>query len=212
MKVSILGAECTGKSQLAQALAQRLEPLWGPVNVVPEYLREWCDTHGRTPRAHEQAAIATEQLRRMNASTARCTVADTSPIVTAVYSELMFQDLSLYPGAIAAERSTSMILLTGLDLPWLADGIQRDGVAMQQQFDTRLREVLTDHHLAYATIYGQGAQRVDAAMAALQSHLHPPSGQAQQASLWCWNCEHCSDAGCERRLFRGLVGGGSVGV
>lgn len=212
MKVSILGAECTGKSTLAHALAQQLEPLWGPVHLVPEYLREWCDTHGRTPRADEQAAIAAEQLRRINTSTARCSIADTSPLVTAVYSDLMFQDPSLYPSAVGAERNTDVILLTGLDLPWHADGLQRDGIAMQRRFDTRLREVLTDHQLAYATVYGQGAQRVDAAMAALQSHLSPRSGRGQPVALWCWNCDNCSDAACERHLFRGLLSATSVGV
>jgi HTH-type transcriptional regulator, transcriptional repressor of NAD biosynthesis genes len=218
MRVSILGAECTGKSTLARALAQQLEPLFGTVRVVPEYLREWCDLHGRTPLAHEQAAIAAEQLRRIrvsnNASPGAnsCTVTDTSPLVTAVYSDLLFQDASLYDDAIATERETDVILVTGLDLLWQADGLQRDGVAMQRQFDTRLRDVLAAHQLAYATVYGQGQQRVDAAMAAVDSHIRQRDQLREPSAMWCWNCDTCGDAVCERHLFRRLTGGASVGV
>jgi HTH-type transcriptional regulator, transcriptional repressor of NAD biosynthesis genes len=214
MRISILGAECTGKSTLSEALLQPLEPLFGVVHLVPEYLREWCDLHSRTPRAHEQAAIAAEQQRRvdMSASTSPCTVTDTSPLVTAVYSDLLFHDPSLYASAVAAERQTDVILLTGLDLPWQADGLQRDGVVTQRLFDTRLREVLAEHQLAYASVYGQGQQRVDAAMAAVNSHLRQRNHPRQVAALWCWNCDNCSDAACERHLFRRLTGAGSVGV
>lgn len=218
MRISILGAECTGKSTLTLALVPQLEPLFDTVHWVPEYLREWCDLHGRTPLPQEQAAIAAEQLRRIDASpgnstdTNFCTVTDTSPLVTAVYSDLLFQDPSLYASAVAAERQTDVILLTGLDLPWQADGLQRDGVAMQRRFDARLREVFTAHQLAYATVYGQGPQRVDAAMAAVNSHLRQRGHQRQPTALWCWNCDNCSDAACERHLFRRLTGARSVSV
>jgi HTH-type transcriptional regulator, transcriptional repressor of NAD biosynthesis genes len=216
MRVSILGAECTGKSTLSQALAQQLEPLFANVYVVPEYLREWCDRHGRTPQAHEQAAIAAEQLHRINAPTGKgsdfCVVADTSPLVTAVYSDLLFQDLSLYDPAVAAERQSDVILLTGLDLPWEADGLQRDGIAMQRRFDARLREVLAAHQLTYATVYGQGQQRANAAMAAVTSYLRVHAKDRESSAMWCWNCDNCSDAACERHLFRRLTGAGSVGV
>jgi HTH-type transcriptional regulator, transcriptional repressor of NAD biosynthesis genes len=214
VKVSILGAECTGKSTLSQALLQPLESLFGAVHLVPEYLREWCDIHGRTPRAHEQAAIAAEQQRRLDASASNypCTVTDTSPLVTAVYSDLLFHDSSLYTSAVAAERQMDVILLTGLDLPWQADGLQRDGVAMQRQFDTRLREVLATHQLAYATVYGLGSQRVEAAMAVISSHLSRSAHGREPTAMWCWNCDNCSDAACERHLFRRLTGTASVGV
>jgi HTH-type transcriptional regulator, transcriptional repressor of NAD biosynthesis genes len=216
MKLSILGAECTGKSTLSQALAQQLQPQFGTVHLVPEYLREWCDLHGRTPQAHEQAAIAAEQLRRINAhsgtGTDSCVVTDTSPLVTAVYSDLLFQDPSLYQHAVEAERQSDVILLTGLDLPWQADGLQRDGVAMQKRFDTRLREVLAVHQLTYATVYGQGERRVDAALAAVTNYLMLRGQDRESSAMWCWNCDNCSDAACERHLFSRLTGAPSVGV
>ena len=70
--VALLGAECTGKSTLAEALARRFS-----AGLVTEYLREWCDTHGRTPHQHEQAHIAAEQARRIDTA-ARRQVSSTS--------------------------------------------------------------------------------------------------------------------------------------
>ena len=56
--IAIVGAESTGKTTLAAALAQRLAADTGrSVAWVPEVLREWCAHSGRTPLVHEQASI-----------------------------------------------------------------------------------------------------------------------------------------------------------
>jgi molybdopterin-guanine dinucleotide biosynthesis protein len=47
-RIALLGAESTGKTQLAQALGLRLQQQGLRVTVVPEVLREWCDRQGRT--------------------------------------------------------------------------------------------------------------------------------------------------------------------
>ena len=56
--IALLGAESTGKTVLAAALATALTSPARRIAVVPEYLREFCDRHGRTPRRDEQAHIA----------------------------------------------------------------------------------------------------------------------------------------------------------
>ena len=104
--IALLGAESTGKTTLAQALRDALahEGVMGrgvSVGMVPEYLREFCARHGRTPHPHEQAQIADEQTRRIDAA-ARLhdlVVADTSALMIAVYSDQVFGDLSLYRSA-----------------------------------------------------------------------------------------------------------------
>jgi nicotinamide riboside kinase len=45
-RVAILGAESTGKSTLAEALAMYYDTVW-----VPEYLREFVEVQGRVLRA-----------------------------------------------------------------------------------------------------------------------------------------------------------------
>ena len=66
--IALLGAESTGKTTLASALAERLAADGHVAVVVPEYLREFCDRQQRTPRHDEQQGIAAEQTRRIEAA------------------------------------------------------------------------------------------------------------------------------------------------
>ena len=261
MKIAILGAESTGKSQLAGELAGALRSQGRSVSLVGEYLREWCSVNGRTPRADEQALIAHEQVRRVEAAdvhpptaiqsaiqnnnpianhiasqvpnhaTNRATnhatnhvlLADTTALMTAVYSELLFQDGSLHDFAIAHQRSYDITLLTGLDLPWMADGLQRDGPHTQEAADSLLRSVLGRASLDYQVVYGTGAARLENALRALRAidaiqsiaayaygtrarALFSSQKQENPATTaaWTWPCDKCSDPDCERRLFTRL--------
>src|SRR5690606_9287669 len=123
-KVALLGAESTGKTQLSQDLAVALRAEGLRVAVVPEVLREWCAREGRTPRPEEQLPIAQEQERRVDAAMAGSdlVIADTTALMVAVYSAMLFEDGTLYTYALERQRGYHLTLVTGLDLPWVADG------------------------------------------------------------------------------------------
>lgn len=165
MIVALLGAECTGKSTLAEALARHFN-----AGLVTEYLREWCDTHGRTPQQHEQAHIADEQAARIEAASRRhdLVICDTTPLITALCSEHYFGDASLTPNALAFQRRCDLTLLCAPDLPWQADGFLRDGPAVRERFDARIRAALAAGGIAWVDIGGTDAERTDAAIAAIQ--------------------------------------------
>ena len=124
--IALLGAECTGKSTLVAALASSLVAAGIDAVAVPEYLREFCATHGRTPCVDEQRDIACEQSSRISRAAERhaVVVADTTAFMTAVYSEALFGDTSLYADAASAHRDYRQTLLAGLEIPWVADGLQ----------------------------------------------------------------------------------------
>jgi nicotinamide riboside kinase len=84
--IAVLGAESTGKSTLAADLQQALSAEGRRVTQVEEVLREFCDARGRTPRQHEQAGIAAEQTRRIEAAAAGhdIVIADTTAVQIAV--------------------------------------------------------------------------------------------------------------------------------
>ncbi|MBA4177585.1 MAG: ATPase [Leptothrix sp. (in: Bacteria)] len=181
LRVAIVGAESTGKTTLAAALAERLAQERGRrVAWVPEVLREWCDHTGRTPQAHEQASILRAQHERLQAAAEAhdIVVCDTTALMTAVYSRLVFGDASLEQRAVALHRGAAATLLTALDLPWVADGHQRDGPQVRVPVDQALRELMGAHGIDYAVVGGTGTSRVDNAMAALAPMLR----QAQVAA------------------------------
>jgi nicotinamide riboside kinase len=216
IRIAIVGAESTGKTTLALQLAARLAKDTGhAVAWVPEVLREWCDERGRTPLAHEQGAILQAQHRRIEAAAARhdVVVCDTTALMTAVYSRLIFDDRSLDEVALALHRGMSLTLLTALDLPWVADGHQRDGEHVREPVDALLRELLLAHRLPWAVIGGAGAVRVQQAANAVAPLLRGRRAGArgpftrldeadEAIGRVAWSCTCCSVPEHERALRR----------
>ncbi|NBW49744.1 MAG: ATPase [Betaproteobacteria bacterium] len=207
MKIAILGAESTGKSTLCNALAASMREAGADVVVVDEYLREWCATRMRTPQAHEQAAIAHEQTRRIQATESVTVIADTTALMTAIYSDVLFQDPSHYAQGLEDIRRFHHVLVTATDLPWEADRHFRDSPEGQQAIHLRLQEVLREHGVAYSMVYGSGEQRTLAALAMVMPLQANSNAESETYNRWMAQCEKCSDAKCEHRVFRRLTGG-----
>jgi nicotinamide riboside kinase len=199
--IAIVGAESCGKSTLARALTARLRADGLEAVCVDEYLREFCEQHGRTPRPDEQAAIAAEQGRRIEAARRSrllpvdVVVADTTALMTAVYSEMIFGDRSLHEPALAAHRQADLTLLMATDLPWVADGL-RDGPHARATADRLLRGLLLGAGLGFSVVAGQGQARLQAALsawAAWQRGRGP-----KPTTRWTHACGRCGDPDCER--------------
>jgi nicotinamide riboside kinase len=199
--IAIVGAESTGKTTLARALADGLRAQGHHVALVEETLREFCVQTGRTPRSDEQAAIARTQAQRITEATRshELVVADTTALMVAVYSQRLFNDRSLLPQAVAEHTSYRVTLLTALDLPWVADGWIRDGDHVRAPVDALLRKALHDAGVAYAVVSGSGAQRLQNAQRAVAAALQSaPDGRGG----WRHLCAECGDPDCERHLLR----------
>jgi nicotinamide riboside kinase len=229
LKIALLGAECTGKSSLATALVAHFNSARAAeqsattpsstesrprAGLVTEALRTWCAHMGRTPQAHEQEAIALQQARDIAVAVGQLgqegvLVADTTPLMTAIYSLHYFNDASLLPQALEVQHQFNHTLLMGLDLPWQADGIQRDGHHAQQAVDTLLRTVLNQAELPYRVIHGRGPARLEQALAVLR--YAAPTTQtlcAEHASgdnTAFHSCAQCGNAWAERQLFSRLI-------
>jgi HTH-type transcriptional repressor of NAD biosynthesis genes len=211
--VALVGGESSGKTTLSQALAAHLGRVHGlRCRLVDEHLRHWCEAAGRAPLAHEQAAIAARQARLIAEAAAApgadLVIADTTALVVAAYSELYFEDRTLWPEAIEWQRGYDLTLLMGLDLPWVSDGLFRDGPEVRARTDAVLRRVLHEAGLAFQTIWGQGEERLHNALRPigrlLGRELAPPLPDWGHGRL-AWRCERCGDADCEHRLFRELL-------
>lgn len=168
--IAVLGGECSGKTTLCQALAQTL-----PGQVVPEYLREWCQQMGRTPTRDEQRSILAGQLLkqrqalRMAAATGlQWVVTDGAPLLTAAYSAEYFDDASLHTAGLRHARGARMILLTDPGIAWQADGLLRDGQARREAVHTRLVQWLREANLPYHWVSGNPDERIRACLQALR--------------------------------------------
>lgn len=212
LTVTLIGGESSGKSSLAQALQLALGAQDVRNTLVPERLRTWCARHGRAPQAHEQAERAQDQHQAIAAAaqdtTTEVVVADTTALVIAAYSELYFEDRSLWGAAIEQQRRYDLTLLMGLDLPWVPDGLFRDGPALRAATDAVLRRELQTAGIAFQTLYGPLDRRLPQALRAIGSRLGRPLSAEDPA--WStgrrpWACDNCSDPACEHRLFTALL-------
>lgn len=211
MLIAIVGAESTGKTELSLALQHALTSTTGlSCAVVPEYLRDWCDAQGRTPQPHEQIGIARQQVALIEQAAAshEIVLCDTTPLMTAVYSELLFEDRSLYDMAQLFHRRCALTLLTALDLPWVADGLQRDGPHVRAPVDAAVRKALLQARLSWSVVAGTGQARLDVALNAITPLLlarqTPRAGlltrlNEREASFpeRRWICEKCDSPECE---------------
>jgi nicotinamide riboside kinase len=223
LRVAIVGAESTGKSALAHDLAAALAREFDlRAAVVDEWLRDWCELHGRTPRADEQMPLAREHARRIDEAAARpgidVLLCDTTPLMVAVYSDLLFDDRSLEPLARDCQRTMDATLLTSLDLPWIADGHMRDGPHVRAPVDARVRARLADWGVAWSLVSGSGPARAGCAVDALRPLLRRHARSQRSTGLFTrlegslagppgprWVCERCDDPGCEH-LARARLG------
>jgi NadR type nicotinamide-nucleotide adenylyltransferase len=159
-RIAILGAESTGKSTLAPALAARYGTLW-----VPEYLREFVETQRRVPFEHDQPVIARTQRAREEAMAAspgarRFLFCDTTPLMTAVYSRIYWGRVPAELLEMEAAHDYAATLVAGLDLPWVPDGLQRESEEVRRQVHACLLAVLRERGIPFTLLEGDLPQRL----------------------------------------------------
>ncbi len=167
--ICIIGAESTGKTTLAQALAEHFACPW-----VAEYVRDFCDSRGRTPTEHEQSLILeTQVIHELSAHVSAqarnrpFVFCDTAPLLTAIYSEYVFADTSLYPRARAMHSRYVLTLLLEPDIMWMADGMQREGAHVREPITHLLERELAVIGAPVVRVRGRGGARLQAAMQAI---------------------------------------------
>ncbi|MDO8653421.1 MAG: ATP-binding protein [Undibacterium sp.] len=158
-RIAILGAESSGKSQLAEALANRYQTLW-----VPEYLREFVETHQRVPQAEEQILIATTQVQRETALALRAKdwlFCDTTPLMTAIYSRHYFSVADAALAQLELSHAYDFTLVTAPDFPWTADGLQRESASVRQRVHEELLDILDQREMPFLLVEGSLQNRLE---------------------------------------------------
>ena len=165
-RIAVLGAESSGKSTLCQALAQRYSTVW-----VPEYLREFVDTHGRVPFESDQAGIARTQREREDAAALRARdflFCDTTPLMTALYSRVYWGRVDAQLDALARRHDYALTLVTAPDMPWIPDGLMRESEEVRQRVFTLVEEELDARGIRFVLVEGDLPHRLRQVEAALK--------------------------------------------
>jgi NadR type nicotinamide-nucleotide adenylyltransferase len=157
-RIAILGAESSGKSVLAEALAGYYNTLW-----VPEYLRQFVDIHQRVPKEEEQFLIASRQVEHENALALQASgwlFCDTTPLMTAIYSRHYFTRADAALESLEQSHAYDFTLVTAPDFPWTADGLQRESAAVRQQVHEELLVILEEREIPFLLVEGSLKNRI----------------------------------------------------
>lgn len=137
-RICLLGGESTGKTTLAQALAERLDTVW-----AAEYGRELWDAKDGQLQFEDMLHIGQTQVQREEQLAGKAKhflICDTSPLTTMLYSQAMFGKVA--PELVVlAERSYDQIFLCAPDFEFVQDGTRRDEAFRQHQHDWYLTEL-----------------------------------------------------------------------
>ena len=177
-RICVVGAESTGTTTMARALAEYFRTSW-----VPEFGREYAEAklltidESHIPtyewRSEEFEHIALAQIDREDrmAREANCVlICDTDPIATSVWHERYMGFESAEVEKLASTRNYDLYLLTDCDIPFKQDGT-RDGELLRQWMTERLSEKLRIRGARWLKLSGTHAERMEKAVAAIESCL-----------------------------------------
>lgn len=167
-RVSVFGPESTGKTSLAQRLAEHFQTVW-----VPEYARTLLEVYAGAPELEQMSTIVRGQIASEDAlarEAQRLLVCDTDPLATTIWSEELFGECSDAVRAAAAGRQYHLTLLCDVDVPWVADPV-RYRPERRRSFFEHCRRRLEEQGRPYVVIRGSWPERFEQARAAVQRLL-----------------------------------------
>ncbi|WP_162622693.1 AAA family ATPase [Salinisphaera orenii] len=168
-RIAIVGAESTGKTALAQALARRFHEPWSR-----EYVRDLWYARNGDIRAADLPTIARGQIDNEDRAARRArrlVICDTDLWLHVCYADWLFPgqcpDWVRY-AARRRGRRFSLYLLCATDLAFESDPqrcLTQPG--MRDAFQASLQRRLTRERLPFVTVDGRGAIREQRAVRAL---------------------------------------------
>ena len=171
-RVAILGTESTGKTTLAQQLAEAFATTW-----VPEFGRAYCETRdARELTSDDMDAIARGQILAEESaarSANRVLICDTDVRTTATWSDLILGTRSAWLARAAAADEYIHALLLHADVPWVQDGMRvlRDERTRHTEL---LERELRATHQPFTRIEGPFEQRFRDAATVIERVLRMP--------------------------------------
>lgn len=167
-RIAIVGPECTGKTDLAMALASHYQTIW-----VPEYARNYIDRLERPYTEADLLTIAqwqlfTEDSLLLNAN--RVLICDTDLTIIKVWSEHKYNRVDPKIMALMKARTYDLHLLTYVDIPW-EDDPQREHPDKREYFFNLYKRELELQGVMPVEIRGTRSERVATAISAIDRIL-----------------------------------------
>lgn len=172
LKFVIYGPESTGKTTLAQQLAEHYQTRWVP-EFSRAYLQEKWDLTKTICEESDLLPIAVGQMAAENAAAAkanRLLFLDTNVRTTVLYAHHYYGRCPQILTDLIAQQDYALYFLTDIDVPWVADDL-RDQPNERAQLFAKFQADLRTHDLPYVLLQGDEASRLAAAIQVVDAHL-----------------------------------------
>jgi len=172
IKIVIFGAESTGKTWLASALAKFYETVWVP-EFARYYLQEKFDRTGEICSYDDLMTIAKGQVQwekdKIEETNKDIIFCDTNPLQTYYYGKAYFPNFN-HPELwdFAMEQKYDYYFLTYIDVPWEADDL-RDKPNEREEMHRLFRKALEENNLPYSIIKGSKEERLQTAIETIKT-------------------------------------------
>ncbi len=175
-RVVVAGGECTGKTTLARALAERWQTAWAAEAAREVALaRPGALGPEDVPAiAHAHLRLADEAERASQESGRPVVFLDQDLLSTVVYARHYYGSCPPWIERLAVERRADLYLLCGPDLPWEFDGV-RDRPEARAEIHALFRDALAEAGANVAEVSGAGEARTSGAVASVEALLTPGS-------------------------------------
>ncbi len=167
IRISITGPESTGKSWLAQKLAEHYHTRW-----VPEYARQYLKEIDRTYTYDDILVIAQNQYKEENlaAQNTDLIFCDTDFIVTSIWCTVKYGKCHDWITDMLQENHYDLYLLCDIDLPWEFDPL-REHPEMRTELFKMYRDMMGKHRFNYRIVNGTGEERLHNAIAFVDEYM-----------------------------------------
>ena len=166
-RIFLTGVESTGKSTLAPRLAAH----FGGV-VMPEYGRQWAQTHGVDFTPDALRAIASGHIAgrvQLEADHPALIIEDTDIVMTSAWARMLQGTRDPVLSAIPA--TADLYLLFAADTPWVDDGTRQFGGRERKRFHAIIADELHQRGLTPRLVAGTWAEREAMAIEAITALL-----------------------------------------
>jgi len=170
-KVLIYGAECTGKSTLAEQLAKHFKTVFIP-DPRRLYIKknDYCFIYNDLKKI-AQIHVKTQQKAEKKAN--KIYFIDTDAITLSIYSESYFQNIDPEFEKIINKQNYDLILFTHSNIPWVEDHMRDYGDAnKRKELHKTFKDELKKRGLKYVDIKSKfWDKRLDTAINAVNKLL-----------------------------------------
>ncbi len=156
MRISVTGPESTGKSWLAEHLAEHYNTKW-----VPEFAREYLESINRPYTYDDILIIAQNQYRleKLAAEDTGLLFCDTDFCVTTIWCRVKYNQCHAWIEQMISENRYDLYLLCDVDIPWQYDPL-REHPEMRRELFVMYQHLLDENKCNYRIVSGLGDERL----------------------------------------------------